>query len=179
MRIVSLVGAATVAAVMMLVGCGNGPGGMDKDEMEPDEMPAAPIVQVFTGSLMPDPDPMNPLMGTIAVTIAGITHDGEELGAEARAGALALLGGDTHDFTYTLSTDMTMITVAGVLLETLMVPEGMVTAARSAEMDPTAPLNGMWTAPVEATETMTARTLTLVIMALEFTLTVDATPASS
>ena len=187
MRIVSLVGAATVAVMMTLVGCGNGPGGT-----KPAEPAEAPTKQAFTGTFTVAPDTTNPLMGTITVTITDITHDGEALAGPAVKGILADLGAE-QEFSYTLSEDMTMITVTGALLEKLMLPGGMVTATRSGtpEMERTkagaryayvrhdqvVDLYGTWTADVEDPQTKATTTLTLEIVAPDrFTLTVDTTP---
>ena len=177
MKIVSFMAAATVAVVMTLVGCGDGPG-------KTPETTVPPAMQVFSGTFDVVPDP-NPLTGMITATITGISHDETELADAALAGALALYGGAEQTFEYTLipsAPDMTTITLTGDLLRKLMLPGGMVTATRAAALNPLAPapLDGTWMTEVTDPETMATTTLTLLITAPDsFTLTLTTAPPSS
>ena len=185
-----VVAAATVAVMLALAGC---PGTMPEDTTDTtDTTPAAPTIQVYTGTLVPTPDLNDPSMGMITATITGITRDDVAVEDPALSAEVALLDGlDAEpgiNFSYAISADFTMITVTGALLESLMLPGGMVEATRSGApvTDPTEALFGMWMTPaVEDPETM-APTLTLMITPpdasdapIGFTLTVGAAPASS
>ena len=174
MKIVSFMAAVTVAVVMTLVGCGDGPG-------KTPETTTPPAMKVFSGTFTVDPDP-NPLTGMITATITGITEDGTELADAALAGAIAQIGGAAQTFSYTLepAPDMTTITLTGNLLTALMLPDGMVEATRAAPLNPLAPLDGTWMTTVEDPQTMATTTLTLVITAPNnFTLTLTTAPPAS
>ena len=174
MKIVSFMAAATVAVMMTLVGCGDGPG-------KTPETTVPPAMQVFSGTF--EVVPATHTTGMITATITGISHDGTELTDPALTAAIAGIGGAEQIFEYTLTPapDMTTITLTGDLLTALMLPDGMVTATRTRagppEMNPLAALNGTWMTQI--LETIETTTLTLEIMYPNFTLTVDTTPPSS
>ena len=191
MKIVSPMAIVTaVLLAALLVGCSSGPGQAPAEETPPEEMPTTPpAVQVFTGTFTVTPDdPLNPLVGTITATITGVSEDGIEVDAAALAGVLAQLNlsGPVQTFSYTVTPSLqeTSIALTGDLLTALMLPEGMVTATRPSPLDPTADptaaLDGTWTASTTDPQTMATINLTLVTMFPEFTLTVaPAAPATS
>ena len=174
MKIVSFMAAATVAVMMTLVGCGNGPG-------KTPETTTPPAMQVFSGTFEVVPATLT--TGMITATITGISHDGTALAEPELAGAIALIGGaeQTFEYTVTPAPDMTTITLTGDLLTALMLPGGMVSATRAGppETNPLTALNGEWMTTVEDPQTMATTTLTLGITAPAFTLTVDTTQPSS
>ena len=184
MKIVSFMAAATVAVVMTLVGCGDGPG-KAPETPETSETPAPPTMREFSGTFtVALDDPANPLTGTITATITGISQDGTPVtDPAALAGVIAEFGGPMQTFSYTAmpALDMTTITLEGALLTALMLPGGMVSATRSGPpvLDPATALNGTWMTAVEDPQTMATTTLTLVVTAPEFMLTVDTTPPPS
>ena len=186
MKIVSpLAMVAAVLLTVLVVGCSSGPGKAPDEDMPPDEMPetpAPPAMQVFTGTFTPEPDLADPSMGTITATITGISQDGTDVDAAALAGVLAQLelSSPVQTFNYTLSVDLSTITLTGDLL-TALVPGGSVTATRSEPaMDLATALIGRWTYELMDPQTMVTTTLTLVTEAPNiFTLTVENAPASS
>jgi hypothetical protein len=172
MKIVSFMAAATVAVMMTLVGCGDGPGKTPETTVPP-----APTMQEFSGTFTFERDATNPLMGTITAMITDISQDGTAVTGPDLAVAIALIGGAEQTFSYTLelAPDMTTITLTGELLTALMLRDGMVEATRAAPLNPLAPLDGTWMTTVEDPQTTT---LTLEITYPNFTLTVDTTPSS-
>ena len=176
MKIVSFMAAATVAVMMTLVGCGDGPG-------KTPETTVPPAMQVFSGTFEVVPATLT--TGTITATIIGISHDGTELADPALTAAIAGIGGAEQIFEYTLipAPDMTTTTIAltGELLTALMLPGWMVTATKSGALNllAPAPLDGTWMTEVTDPETMATTTLTLEITDPNFTLTVDTTQPSS
>jgi hypothetical protein len=172
MKIVSFMAAATVAVMMTLVGCGDGPG-------KTPETTVPPAMQVFSGTFeVVVPDLTNPFMGMITAEITAISQDGTALtDPAALAAVIEQFGGASQTFSYTLepAADMTTITLTGDLLTALMLPGGMVSATRPGVLNPQAPLDGTWMTTVEDPQTTT---LTLEITYPNFTLTVDTTPSS-
>ena len=187
MKIVSFMAAATVAVMMTLVGCGDGPGKTPETTTPPDTdetpVPPAPTMHEFSGTFTFEPDATNPLMGTITATITGISQDDTAVtDPAALAAVIQQFGGDSQTFNYELSQDMTSITLTGELLMKLMLPGGMVSATRSGApgMDLATALLGTWMTEVTDPETMATTTLTLVITApTNFTLTLTTAPPSS
>ena len=180
MKIVSFMAAATVAVMMTLVGCGDGPG----KTPETDETPVPPAMQVFSGTFeVVVPDLTNPFMGMITAEITAISQDGTALtDPAALAAVIEQFGGASQTFSYTLepAADMTTITLTGDLLTALMLPGGMVSATRPGVLNPQAPLDGTWMTTVEDPQTMATTTLTLVITAPDsFTLTLTTAPPAS
>ena len=178
MKIVSFMAAATVAVMMTLVGCGDGPG--KTPETTP---PPAPTMREFSGTFTVTADPTNPFMGMITAMITGISEDGTALtDPAALAAVIEQFGGASQTFNYVLSQDMTSITLTGELLMRLMLPGGMVSATKSGApgMDLATALLGTWMTEVTDPETMATTTLTLVITApTNFTLTLTTAPPSS
>ena len=185
MKIVSPLAVMTaVLLTVLVVGCSSGPGKAPDEEMPPDEMPATPAppaMQVFTGTFTPEPDLADPSMGTITATIAGISQDGTDLTGPELAGVIAGLGGDEQTFNYTLSADLSTITLTGGLVDSLIGQGAMVAATRSdAPATLAIALFGMWTYKFTDPQTMVTTTLTLVTTFPDsFTLTVENAPASS
>ena len=188
MKIVSPMGIVmAVLLTALVVGCSSGPGKAPDDGTPPDDMPATPSTWEFTGTFVAVPD-ANPLTGTITATITGVSQDGTAVDAAALAGVLAQLNlsGPMQTFSYTVvpSLQETSITLTGDLLTALMLPDGMVTATRPSPpdptADPTAALDGTWTASTTDPESMATINLTVDITAPDFTLTVaPAPPATS
>ena len=182
MKIVSPLAVVTaVLLTVLVVGCSSGPGKAPDEEMPPDEMPATPpAIQVFSGTFEVTSVPTNPLTGTITATITGISQDGTELTGPELAGVIAGLGGDEQTFNYTLSPDLSTITLTGGLVDSLIGQGAMVVATRS---DPPATLAtalfGMWTYEFTDPQTMVTTTLTLATTPDGFSLTVENAPASS
>lgn len=186
MKIVSPLGIVlAVLLTALVVGCSSGPGQAPDEEKPPEEMPETPDIpptQVFSGTFVPAPDPMNPLTGTITATITGINQDGADLTGAQLAGLIAALGGPDQTFTYALSATLDMITLTGALLDAMLGPGASVTATRSGQVtDPMAALFGTWTYEMTDPITMVTSTLTLVTTAPNmFELTAaHALPASS
>ena len=177
MKIVSFMAAATVAVMMTLVGCGDGPG------KTPETTSVPPAMQVFNGTFMVTPDLTNPFMGMITAMITGISQDGTALtDPAALAAVIEQFGGASQTFNYELSQDMTSITLTGELLMKLMLPGGMVSATKSGApgMDLATALLGTWMTEVTDPETMATTTLTLVITAPDnFALTLTTAPPAS
>jgi hypothetical protein len=173
MKIVSFMAAATVAVMMTLVGCGDGPG-------KTPETTVPPAMQVYTGTFIVATTTFT--TGTITATITGISHDGTELADPALTAAIAGIGGAEQIFEYTLipAPDMTSITLTGALLTALMLPEVTATKSGALGMDLATALLGTWMTEVTDPETMATTTLTLLITAPDrFTLTLTTAPPSS
>jgi hypothetical protein len=179
MKIVSPLAVVTaVLLTVLVVGCSSGPGKAPDEEMPPDEMPATPpAIQVFSGTF--EVAATGLVTGTITATITGISQDGTDLTGPELAGVIAGLGGDEQTFNYTLSADLSTITLTGGLL-TALVPGGSVTATKSEPVtDPATALFGTWTYEFTDPQTMVTTTLTLATSPDGFSLTVENAPASS
>jgi hypothetical protein len=177
MKIVSFMAAATVAVMMTLVGCGDGPG-------KTPETTVPPAMQVFSGTFeVVVPDLTNPFMGMITAEITAISQDGTALtDPAALAAVIEQFGGASQTFSYTLepAADMTTITLTGDLLTALMLPEVTATKSGALGMDLATALLGTWMTEVTDPETMATTTLTLLITAPDrFTLTLTTAPPSS
>ena len=172
MKIVSFMAAATVAVVMTLVGCGDGPG-------KTPETTVPPAMQVFSGTFKVVPATLT--TGMITAMITGISQDGTALtDPAALAAVIEQFGGASQTFNYVLSQDMTSITLTGDLLTALMLPEVTATKSGAPGMDLATALFGTWMTEVTDPETMATTTLTLVITAPDrFTLTLTTAPPSS
>ena len=90
------------------------------------QAPIPPMMREFSGTV-------EATATMITATITGLSQDGVALSAPELQGALALLGGATHEFTYSVDneTDPATITVMGDLLTALGLPGGTLVGTKA------------------------------------------------